>query len=255
MQIKRTLKTLLASIAVLAILAPGAAAQTPTAAISTVTVTAEGFATAPADTAYVQITLGKEQGFIDTAKEQIPGLEADTTPVDPAAVVDALVGSGVVASDITQPKPVYQGEWGPGSVVLPAILIVNVNAPTPESISAMHTLVMDTAHAEGYYVNSFNVLYAVNDCQGLRNAARADAIATARTEAEAQASAIDAPLGDILGTRDVQPMLMMGWQPGNCVRGFEIQQAVANYGIPAFNPNQPAEVTIWVGLEVTFEIL
>lgn len=241
----------------LLILSPVVNAQSPEASsvtIDHIIVSAEGYASAPADGALIFITIGKEASYIEIAKDYVPGLTPDTSPADPAPILKALTSSGVPAEDITQLQPVFSGEWGPGITIPPTQLVVRLDAPTVPFISELLDATITAARENTLFINSFAVMYTVNDCQALRAEARANAVANARENAEAQATAMDVTLGDIVGSRDLAPTSMTSWQPSNCAAGFDGDMTeLPIYSIAVFDPNKPAEVVERVGLEVMFE--
>lgn len=256
---RKTSTLLLSVISLLLLLAPSAMAQTSMVTPGTLTVTGEGIASAPADTASVIIMIGPDTNmYVDpvaqTSNSDITPMPISLTAVDTTAVVDAIVASGIPAENVETLDPIFQGEWGSGMQAQPATIIVTIDQPSVEQLSALLYLTRTTAADEGLFVNQFSVLYTVDDCRVLNQAARVDAVANARINAEDQAAAMDTTLGDAVASRDTTPMSMGFYEQNGCNSVAGNPSYAIKMGAPQFDPTRPAEVTVYVAVEITFEI-
>lgn len=241
------------------LLAPAVGAQTTTVLPGTLTVTGEGMATAPADSASIIIVIGADSNiYIDPMTADIDGditpMPTNLTAIDPTVVIDAIVASGVPAENVEAMEPVFQGEWGSGMPAQPATIVVTIEQPTVEQLSALLDLTRTTAANEGLFVNQFSVLYSVSDCRALNQAARVNAVVQARMHAEDQAAAMDTTLGDVVASRDTIPTSMGFYEQNGCNAMSDSTSYAVKMGAPQFDPSRPAEVTVYVAVELSFEI-
>jgi uncharacterized protein YggE len=247
---------IVALLSLLLILMPAiSAAQTPVSATpGTITVTGEGTASVPAEQALVVITLGTDGSMIYDPATGMPNPDATPTTVNHTAVIDAMVAHGIPADAIEVSQTPFMGDWGPVPMPQPVMLVVTIPDPTVEGLTDLLTVVRDAASAEGIFVNQFGVMYSVADCRPVRQEARANAVADARMEAEDQATAMETSVGDAVASKDTMPMVMGAYQPNSCTTGFTVKPVDTLYMAAGFDPRLPAEVTVTLAVEVTFEI-
>lgn len=255
----KKIPVLLSIFSLLLLLVPSVAAQTSTIVPGTITVTGEGMASAPAETASVIIVLGADSNVYIDPMTTVPDgattpMPVNLTTVDPTAVIDAIVASGVPAEDVQIIEPVFQGEWGSGMPSQPVTIFVAIAQPSVEGLSALLELARTTSAAEGLFVNQFSVMYGVSDCRALQQAARVDAVAQARMNAEDQATAMETTIGNAVASRDTMPTNMGFYQPSGCNAMPNGTPYAVKMGAPQFDPSQPAEVTVYVAVEVSFDI-
>lgn len=234
--------------------APSASAQITATVPGAITVVGEGTATAPAETASVVIVIGGDSNvYIDP---MTIGPDSVPTPsvVDASPVIDALVASGIPAGDIQTVDGMFQGEWGSGMPATPVTILVTVSQPTVEGLTAMLDLVRATASENTLFVNQFSAMYSIADCRPLRQQARANAVANAREQAEDQAVALETTVGDVVASRDTLPMTMGFAQMNGCTTAPLAMPYAMKYAAAPFDPGQPAEVTIAVAVEVSFQL-
>lgn len=242
---------LIAIVSMLLMFAPMASAQTSTIVPGAITVMGEGSASAPAETADLAITIGEDSNVYVEPMTIEPGNSTVPDAVNVTSIVDAIIAYGVPINDVTVLEPMFGGEWGSGMTAQPVTILVTVMDPSVEGLSELLDVVRTAAHADGLYVNQFGVVYGVADCRSLRQQARVDAVANARSEAEDQAAALDTSLGDVIASRDTYPM-NMGYSPFNTCTSTN--NADVKYMAVQFDPGLPAEVTIVIAVEVSFEI-
>lgn len=231
------------------------AAQTPVPSVGgTITVTGEGTASVPAEQALVVITLGTDGSTMYDPVTGMPNPEATPTVINHTAVIDAMVAHGIPADAIQVSQTPFTGDWGPQPMPQPVLLLVTIPNPTVEGLTDLLTVVREAASAEGIFVNQFGVMYSVADCRSVRQQARVNAVADARMEAEDQAAALNTTLGDAVGSKDTVPMMVGAYQPNSCNTGFTMKPYDAMYMTAGFDPRLPAEVTVAVAVEVTFQV-
>lgn len=247
---------LISVLSLMLMLAPTASAQITSLVPGTITVQGEGSASAPAETASVVITIGADGNIY--YEEDLTTIEPEgfTPPdsIDVAAITDAIIAHGIPANDVEVAESPFMGEWGSGMGPQPVTIIVTVTQPTVEGLSELLDVVRTAAHAEGLFVNQFGVMYSVSDCRTLRQQARDEAVANARAEAEDQAAALNTTIGDVVASRDTLPMSMGYFQASGCTTAPAAIPYSAIYMAGQFDPNMPAEVTVFVAVEVSFEI-
>lgn len=251
---------LLSLFSLLLILAPTVSAQISPVVPGTITVLGEGSASAPAEEANILITIGADSYIYYDDMMMLETQPTEGTPapvagaVDVAAIVDAIVAHGVPVNDVNIIETAFMGEWGSGMDLTPTSIHVKIMQPTVEEISELLEVVRTAAHDEGLFVNQFGVMYAVEDCRAIRQEARADAVANARAEAEDQAAALNTGLGGVVASRDTYPMNTGYYQSNSCMLTADAIPYSMIYMAGQFDPSIPAEVTVFVAVEVSFEI-
>ena len=240
----------------LLMLAPATSAQTtPMAGVTpgTITVLGEGSASAPADTANVVIAVGGDSNVYVDPMTIEPDSVATPQAVDATAVVDAIIAFGIPAENVEIVQAPFSGEWGSGMPASPVNILVTVPDPTTDGLRDLLDVVIAAAHDEALFVHQFGVMYSVGDCRVLRQQARADAVENARGEAEDQAAAMDVTLGDAVASRDTMPMNTGYYQANSCNVMTAATPYPMIYQAGAFDPGMPAEVTVFMAVEVSFD--
>lgn len=247
---------------------PVLAAQTSSASSAGISVVGYGQASAPADTATLQITVSSPNYGPPVAPQPdaTPGA-AERESVAP--VVSALVDAGVSESEIEVIVPPYFG-GSYGSYAGPAIALINVSLDDPSAQRIVELIDASTVGAaqERLLVGSAGVIYVINDCTALQRDAREAAINDAREQADIQAGLLDASLGDITASRDVisEPVSLFGIYGGSAGAESvgEMGCSSANTSNPygyfdpfassGFDPSAEPEVTVIATTELTFEM-
>jgi uncharacterized protein YggE len=103
------------------------------------------------------------------------------------------------------------------------------------------------------------VIYGVADCATLEREARVAAIADGREQAASHAEILEVSLGDVIASRDDLYSAIYGTSGGYAPINSCTSQAVGPsisslYSATPFDPGLPAEVTVVVNVELTFEI-
>ena len=262
MQRSSILKMFIAVVLGLAVLVPNlTVAQEASDAPSGLTVTGFGEASAPADTATVEVVIGAPNFGPPQAPSPgaTPGAQ-EREAVAPA--VDALVDAGipedaieVIVGPFLNNVPTY---GGPAQ----ALLRFDVSDPSAERISELINAATVGAADERLTINGVGVRYEVADCAALERQAREAAIADARTEAETLASLLGVTPGALLAVDDVSydptaVALLGGLLPmSGCspVDGEGFPPGAFVSSALTFDPTQEAVVTVYAQVEMTFAV-
>lgn len=227
-------------------------------AAGTITVSATGTATAPAESVMVVITVGPDMAIMPvkpmTAEENSSTAVARAGSLDPTPVVEALVTAGVPLESIEIVPQPFTGDWGPGIGSMPVSLIFSMQNPDVDQLSNLLAVSRESASANGWFINQFNVMYQVENCASIEREARSNAVANARISAEGQAVAMNTTIGSPVGSRDNATFATMGLPTTGCGMTAANPQTPRMYLATMFDPSLPAEVSVTVWLEVTFSI-
>lgn len=250
----RKLGKLVVIVSLFLLFSPAASAQITSIMPGAITVVGEGYASAPAETADIAITIGSDSMEYVEPMTIEPATSSIPAAVNVDAVMEAIIVYGIPVNDVEVIEPAFMGEWGAGMSAQPTTILVMMTNPTVDTISELLEVVSTSAHAEGLYINQFGVVYGVEDCRSLRQQARVNAVAHARSEAEDQAAALNTTLGDPIATRDTYPMNPVYYAVNTCTTMPEAEPQSMVYMAGQFDPNLPAEVMVTVAVEVSFEI-
>lgn len=253
---RRTSGILFALLSLLLVASPAVGAQTSALVPGAITVAGEGMASAPAETATVVITLGADSNVYYEPMPADTEITAVATPavIDESWVIQAMVAFGIPAENIMVAETTFQGEWGSGMPPQPVTLLVTVNQPTVDGLSDLLEVVRASANESALFVNSFGVMYNVADCRPLRQQARVNAVANAREQADDQAAALGTTAGPVVASRDTMPTSMGFFQMNSCNTAPMAVPYSVKYSVASFDPTLPAEVTVSVAVEVSFQL-
>lgn len=238
---------------------PVAVAQTLQAPSPGITVTGQGRASGPADTATLQLSVATLNFGPPSAPrpDATPGA-AERESVVP--IVEALVNAGVAESDIRILVPPFLGDaYGTYAGPALAVLTLPVSEPSAESIVRLVDVATVAAAGDQLLIGGLGITYTVTDCAPLQREAREAAMNDARDKAGVQAELMNVSLGDIVASRDVVSGAEMGFSPyGTTSSGGECTAMITpNFygpGAPTFDPAGETEVTVYSALEMTFGI-
>jgi uncharacterized protein YggE len=244
--------------------APSVAAQQVTASLPGITASGMGTASAPAETAFVVISVGSDPYMYagGPAVDQ-PAMEPNAPIVTAeeiaAPIVDALVTAGLSVAEIEVTSNTYGGGYGPYGGPQTVFISFELADPTVEGIMELLDPAIAAAIGARLFVNMTSVVYGVADCAPLQREAREAAIADARANAELQSDLLGVSLGDVVASRD-NPFGAYGPYYGpvpvnTCSAETVDPKYIGMYGGPAFDPMMPAEVAVQSSVELTFEIL
>lgn len=238
-----------------------AAQASTTAPVGGITVIGYGEASAPAETALLQLLVSREDYGPTRAvrPSATPGAE-EREFVDP--IVEALTGAGVAEDALRVViSPVVGQYQGPSGVGL-ARIDAELEQPTPEGITELINTAVLAAYEQGVIIGEVGVGYDVADCLALEREARESALAAARERAEIQAELMELELGGFLAASDVPPSestaltffgRLISGETGCAPPGPTITEGVG-INLPTFDPAGEAEVELSVQVAVTFEI-
>jgi uncharacterized protein YggE len=228
-----------ATLAAQRVAAQGVPGQTPG-----IVVTGVGTASAPAESATVQVIVGPEMYGGPVA--------ATLTDADLAPITDAVVGAGVdeAAIEIYIPatNSMFSGPGGPGNALLEFTLL----NPTDASMRALSDALYQAATTARLSVQHLGVRYSATDCATLQQVATDAAVADARARAERLAKSLNAQLGTLTQAMDA---IYGTGLPDSCApQGFG---GYGPYGPNITNPYDPSvavEATATAQVMLTFEM-
>jgi uncharacterized protein YggE len=241
-----------------------ALAQPVTTSLPGITASGMGTASAPAETAFVVISVGSDSYlYAEGSAMDQPGIEP-TVPIVTAEeiaapIVDALVTAGLSVAEIEINSNTYGGGYGPYGGPQIVFISFELADPTVEGIIELLDPAIAAATSARLFVNMTSVVYGVADCAPLQREAREAAIEDARANAELQADLLDVSLGDVVASREYAfgaYAPYYGPVPVNTCSSEGVDpKYIGMYGGPAFDPMLPTEVVVQSSVELTFEIL
>lgn len=241
--------------------ASSAAAQGPSTGIQA---TGTGSASAPAQTAHLQILLGSSASFGMGPMEMAPGTPSiELPPAGPmgpvslseeqlGAVIDVIEGAGIGEEAIEVTIPVYNGFFGPGGPET-AEIRATVDQPQGADLVNLVAAIHAAAPESGLTVLYVGARYETADCAALMQQAREAAIADANLRAEGLAQGLGVTLGELVQASELPyfgPTGTDSCAPAGTAGGF------GPYGPgtdSAFDPNA-TEATVTVQVTLTYEL-
>ncbi len=238
-------------------MAPGGAHAQDTPQVG-ITVTGVGEASAPADTAELQLLLVTADFFGGPPEE----FEPDATPAAPgdmeaslATVVEAIVAEGVDESAIAVVLSPTSGDRfgrGDGSV---GRIDLTVAEPTRDGLNSLLAAADAAAMEHGLMLTQVGVAFDLEDCAAVEREARLAAIEDAQARAEVHAELLGVQIGPVTASSDSPYFGLIG--PAPC--GFSgSSYSSEGYGIPvtlpSYDPGAEPEVEVYVLLNLTFAI-
>lgn len=265
----------LAALAAVALIGGGATARLPgvgggdrsVAGGPTLLATGVGEARAPAASALLHLLISRDDfdgGMIDdsnaldgssTAGGSEPGA-AEHAAVEP--IVQALVANGLPADAVTVVvSPAFaQSYYGPTPSFGVRLDIV-VADPDIDGLNRLVNAAAAAATEADLIVVDVDARYDAADCAALARAAREQAIAAARANAEQQADLLLLPLGDLLLASDA-PTTDSATGPDSCHRSSGPANEPNLFGdrssLPPFDPMAPAEAVTRVGVSLSYAV-
>lgn len=241
--------------------ARAAAQGSTTAPVGGITVIGYGEASAPAETALVQLLVSREDFGPTRAvrPSATPGAE-EREFIDP--IVAALTGAGVPEDSLRVVISPVVGQYQGISGVGVARIDVELEQPTPEGITDLINTAVLAAYEQGVIIGEVGVGYDVADCLELERTARESALAAARERAEIQAELMEVELGGFLAASDLPPSdssaltfygRLISGETGCAPPGPTITEGVG-INLPTFDPAGEAEVELSAQVAVTFGI-
>jgi uncharacterized protein YggE len=221
-----------------------------------VAVTGQGYASLPADTANVEITLtnrNPQERENETPNKPGKAKPAPLTEAALASIVNALKAEGIPAQKIKvviDPLQSRSGRYGSPSDASNATMKVVVDKPTTESIDRLAKVVNTaTARKTNIYVEGATVQYVVNSCKAVEDAAYLSAVQDAKMRADALAKAMGVQLADGPSVAEL-PFLGRLYSP--CTQTRDVTGAIFSRTPGSYSPGAPAEVGIYREISVTY---
>ena len=192
--------------AVIAFTPLSAIAQTATTATPTgITVTGYGEASAPAETATLQILVTRGDYYGGPPPQprpgDVPGAEEQRLA---APIAQALIAKGIPESavDVVVSPVLGSSAYGPGG---PAVARIDVALEKPDlaTVTDLVSAASVAAASESLVLGQIGAGYDVEDCAALERSARETAIADARARAAVQADLLKVNLGELIASSDV----------------------------------------------------
>lgn len=239
--------------------APLASAQDAAPLPSVVSVIGYGEASAPAETATIQLVI-TDSNYSGPPIAQPGGTPGARERESVAGVVAALVEAGIAEEDIevfVGPSVSFFGQAR-------AILQLSVDAPESARINELLDASAIAAADESLLVGQVNARFGIEDCNGLISQAREAAIADARIQAEVQAELLGVTIGDVTSSIDLPTTeetdpgyfgYFGSFRPGStCSPDVASGQGAGLFGAPVFDPSQEPNVTAYSRIGLTFRI-
>jgi uncharacterized protein YggE len=224
----------------------------PTSDRPIIAVTGQGFASTPADLAYLQLRVNNTDP--QTASE--PGASkpkvAPLTLASLAKITDALKNIGITSQNIKVTIDPLDGRSryanSDGSIG------ITIEKPTTERIDQVVRIAkLGSLRNSGAkaYIESATVQYALKSCTELENAAYLAAVKDAKVRAEAVAKAMNVKLADPPSIAEI-PFLGRLYSP--CTQEKDVISAIFSRSANSYKAGTPAEVGVYRELGVSYRL-
>lgn len=239
---------------------PFASAQDAAAPASVVSVIGYGEASAPAETATIQISIS--EGNYSGPPIAQPGATPDARDRESASgVVAALVDAGIAEADIEVFVGPIVGTAGSFYGQARAILQFPLDAPDNARINELVDASALAAADEFLLVGQANARFSVAECDALVSQAREAAIANAQEQADVQAELLGVTIGEVTSSVDLPttsetdigyygPFL----QTSSCDADALSEQGRGLFGAPLYDPSLEPTVTAHSRIALSFAI-
>ena len=237
-----------------------------------VSVNGVGEATAPAESAEVQLLVSRDPSEFSFSETSDGGSSSVSTSAsapsadEPATdrlsadtlvpILDAIAAAGVERDEIAivlSPLPTSPF-GGPGGS---ARLDFAVADPSTDGLAELIGGAAVAASTSGLVVEFVGVLYEVADCLALEDEAQQAAITDAGRRAERLAAKLDVSLGTVIGasTYDVFGFGAEGGCGDDQSTFYDSGYGGLSVTLPPFDPARPAEVEVYSNLLITYAIV
>jgi len=225
-------------------------------------VTGTGQATAPAETADLQLLL-VSGGYNPGVRPSVPGgtpIAGDFGWMTPAR--DAAISAGAAAADVTVVRsPALAGNVFNSGEGETARLDVRLAPADLERLNAVVAAVGETADENNMILTQVGASFGLADCAALARQARMAATADARARATAQAEELGVRIGDLVLAEDVPAALQASGLPAETTGCLVPQDTYSafeapNVGVsfPAFDPVVPPQAVAVARVGLTFTL-
>ena len=233
---------------------------------TTLVVSGYGRASAPAETATLQLVISPSgDQFAGGGFRPTPATEEAEDDGVAMPFIDAILAQeisrdavNVVVSPVYGNAPFYGASSPPGFRI-----DVHLANPTSEQLNMLVDGVYQVARENGWYVADQGVIYAAEDCATLEREARSSAVEHARQQALQQADILEADLGELIQIVDTAPDQS---SVAGCSGPVRIAAMTAGEDHAAFHPSNaelgslpydPAaspEAVVEVSIELTYTL-
>ncbi|HEV2109171.1 MAG TPA: SIMPL domain-containing protein [Thermomicrobiales bacterium] len=229
-------------------------------------VTGYGRASAPAETATLQLVIGPSGdqfnggGFRPTP-EASPGAGDDSIAMP---IVEAIMAQEINRDAISViVSPVYGDSPYYGGAPLPGFRIdIQLADPDGERLNTLINEVYRVARETGWYVSAQGVVYTAEDCAALERDARSAAIEDGRRQALQQADVLGTELGELIQITDAaspESVLASCSGPGATAHVRSPDNPFAfnpggGLSAPAYDPAASPEAAVEFRVELTYAL-
>lgn len=216
----------------------------------------KGQATAPADTARVELKFSDEKpNSSPVPSESTPSyarrIARSLARENVKPIVDALIAIGVPSEAIEVKVGDRSSQSFPYSSEAPASIIIKIEKPTTTRVQKIVTTASEAASKSGkLFVEGVSVAYRVTDCQHLESIAYQAAMKDAQNRAKALATAMGAELGKVASV--AEPFYSVFLPSCNAQSNFPSLPFGST--TPSYNPAAPAEVQVNKDIFVTYPV-
>ncbi len=236
--------------------APATSAQSVRDGSSGLSVIGRGTATAPADTAILQLAIS--EGPYGPPPAPQPE-DVQRQAIEP--IVQAVIDAGVSEDDIDVIVGPYVGGFGGYYGPATAALRISIESPTAQGISDLVQAATTAATDARLVIGAVGAIYGLDDCTALQREARELALDDARQQAEDMAELIGVTLGGIVASRDIPVVPQLTYGPYGPTPAIDpcgdLTEAVMAYGgaaLPPVDPTADPLVVIDAHIEVSFSL-
>ncbi len=251
------LSVLLVSVSVLLMGASLVSAQDAPAPSSTISMLGYGEASAPAESATIQLTVsGDPYGPPPVPRPgATPGAE-EREAIQP--IIAALVDAGLNEEELEILVGPFLGETF--SAYGPALAVLRFSLETPDlaRISELVDAATSGAADEGLLIGAIGGLYKVADFEALEREARDSAIAHARANADVQAELLGVEIGEVSGSQDIPAEIASSPVYYEAIPADQGCSPFAGTGpstrLALIDPTEEPMVTVRMQVQLSFEI-
>jgi hypothetical protein len=219
-----------------------------------------GTASAPADTATVQLLIARSEDFDSGPARPTPGATPGAAQVESVEpIIESLTASGVSPGTIrTIASPALSNLFfGPSGEFLVRIDFTIAN-PGADQLTMIVNAAGQAALENQLTLTLVGVGYSVSDCAALVGQARQRATDDAEARAQQQAQALGITLGKLLLSSEVPgpfPDAASGCAPTPDVDPVSsFSTGAVGITVPAFDPGAPPQATAYVRISLAFAI-
>jgi uncharacterized protein YggE len=248
-------------LSLIALSTPGSALAQSSSPEQTITVIGYGQASAAAETALIQLVVGREDYGAPRAPN--PNVKPGAEELEAVSPVVASLEAAQVPADAIQVivSPTISNFYGPGGRGV-ARIEIDLDSPTQERIVELIDTAIVGAAENGLVLSLIGVSYSLSDCTTLEREARETALSDARSRGELQAELMGLVLGDPVGATDIPVNhsdafnAYLGlYTPTQfaCAPPVPPLNSGSPLSTPPFDPTAAAEVSVYAQVSIVFD--